>query len=1026
MNQRFRLIHSTYLLLLGAIFVLSTPTFAQQFSVANITNKTEDSPDHTHAEKCGHGILEAQLEKEIGFFGSKPFFENWIDQKIEARRNSPQILAKTQEGPRLIPVVVHVIHSGQPEGSGVNIPVSQIEAQIRILNEDFRRLNADANQTPAEFLPVAADSNIEFVLAKQDPSGLPTNGIVRVLGPKTSYSPDDATLIGQTSQWNPEEYLNLWVVSLVQPYIGYASFPISDLPGLNFAPSSAITDGVTIDFRFFGTGGSAVPSYFGRTSTHEVGHYFGLRHIWGDGGCGVDDFVADTPLQDSSNNVCSPTATKVSCGNNNMIQNYMDYTPDACMNLFTKGQVERFDVVLANSPRRISLVNNRATQEPVLVDRDLAISRVISPGDFACETTVSPSIEVKNGGKNTLTSGRIQLIRNGVVLEDKRFTFNLTTGQSAIVNFNNFTLLPSENQVEFRITQANDLSDQKPENNSQLVNPSIQATISLPYSLDLSAFPSPWSITNPDDLLTWTKTDLTISGQLQSLVYIRHYEYESPGQQDYFISPTIDLNANPNAQVVFEMAHSLYEQDGFQDELVVAISQDCGNTFDFVNATYQKIGQTLETSDATLDEFIPTTEEQFRTELVNLNKFASLGRIKIAFITKNGYGNNIYLKNIRILPQEDFKYELTLDELVSPNPIVDGTQTVESVQISNTGNLAVSKFFFTRSTNGLDVETYIASGAVVQPGESFVLTGRNTTSPGKNKLDYKVFQPNFDQNNGNEGSTLQRYIIENADSVQVPWRQNFNNSTALAPWVSINPQADAESWTVAPVTNGAGPSNVVRLQNQSTGNTYWLGSPIFDLSVSRQASIFFDLAAGSVSAGTTLKVLASSDGGENYTEVWSASGTELKTVSAGQANPNTVTDFTREYVNLTEFAGPGKTETRIAFVVIGGNESDTPIYLDDIELFLSANPEPVIPTEGMAILYPNPATDIFNIAFNLPAYENVTIQVVSSTGAVVQEIEYPRTLNQTYSFSTELFSPGIFIIKITSNSMQETRKLIIN
>jgi hypothetical protein len=112
--------------------------------------------------------------------------------------------------------------------------------------------------------------------------------------------------------------------------------------------------------------------------------------------------------------------------------------------------------------------------------------------------------------------------------------------------------------------------------------------------------------------------------------------------------------------------------------------------------------------------------------------------------------------------------------------------------------------------------------------------------------------------------------------------------------------------------------------------------------------------------------------------------------------------------------------------VEGGIPSDSPIYLDNIELFLSANPEPVVPAEGLTIIYPNPATNIFNIAFNLPAYETVTIQVISSTGAVVQEIDYPKTLNQTYSFSTELFSRGLFIIKISGDTIQETRRLIIN
>ncbi|HAZ24066.1 MAG TPA: Pregnancy-associated plasma protein-A, partial [Algoriphagus sp.] len=205
--------------------------------------------------------------------------------KIEAQRNQPLSIARTQEEIRLIPVVVHVIHNGTPIGQGANVPLSQIESQIRTLNEDFRRLNPDANRTPAEFLPVAADSKIEFVLAKQDPNGLPTNGIVRIQGPKTSYAPQDAAQIGQLSQWNPDEYLNIWVVPLNQPFIGYASFPVSGLPGLNFSPAPAITDGVTIDFRFFGTGGNAIGASLGRTATHEVGHYFGLRHIWGDGGC---------------------------------------------------------------------------------------------------------------------------------------------------------------------------------------------------------------------------------------------------------------------------------------------------------------------------------------------------------------------------------------------------------------------------------------------------------------------------------------------------------------------------------------------------------------------------------------------------------------------------------------------------------------------------------------------------------------------------------------------------------------------
>ena len=205
-----------------------------------------------------------------------------------------------------------------------------------------------------------------------------------------------------------------------------------------------------------------------------------------------------------------------------------------------------------------------------------------------------------------------------------------------------------------------------------------------------------------------------------------------------------------------------------------------------------------------------------------------------------------------------------------------------------------------------------------------------------------------------------------------------------------------------------------------------MGTSVFDLSGRRQASVFFDLAAGAVSNSTTLSVLASTNGGENYDLVYQISGSELSTVSVGEANPNSVDDYARKYVNLTDFAGPGNTEVRLAFVISGGTSTDSPIYLDNIELFQSANPDPVIPAEGMSVLFPNPAQDIFNIAFNLAQFEEVNIQIISSAGMVVQDLNFPGTLNQTYSFSTEMFAKGVYIIKITSPTVRETRRLMIN
>lgn len=1015
---------SIFLLLKGLLF-FSFASFGQKINPFDSNQSIGSTSQHSHSEKCAHTLIESKIEKEMGYFGTKDFFENWIDQKIQTRRSTPQI-ARVQNERRLIPVVVHVIHNGTPLGSAANIPDSQIFEQIRILNEDFRRLNSDTVRTPAEFQPVAADANIEFVLAKQDPSGLPTSGIVRLQGPKTSYNPNnDAVLIGQLSQWNPVEYMNMYVVPLVQPFIGYASFPISDLPGLNFSPTPAIIDGVTIDFRFFGVGGSATSSSRGRTATHEVGHYFGLRHIWGDGGCGVDDFVTDTPDQDNSNTVCNANPSRFSCGSNDMIQNYMDYTPDACMNLFTFGQVERFNVVLENSPRRVTLVNNRATQEPELIDLDLALTRIIQPVDAICELTITPQVEVQNVGSSSISSARLEFLRNGVVVESKRFTLDLETGENEILTFAPASLSAGNNEIEFRITQVNDQVDQNPDNNSKTSNPILQGEIVLPYSYDIQSFPGDWVIRNPDESFTWQRTNISIGGQPQQAVYIRHYEYEGNGQLDYFISPLVDLDKYPNAQLVFEVAHAPYNQPGSEDELIIMVSEDCDPVFDLAGALYQKSGVRLETSAPTLNEFIPTSDDQFRTEVFNLESFQSLGKVRISITTRNAYGNNIYLRNIRILPTEELRYGVEVEEILDPTPINSGDHVDESILVKNTGNLPFTKFLFTRTTNNSSIETFLVSEIDMDPDEELTLQIGKSTFDGKSRLRFSAREPNFDQN-PTEPVVVSRFHLETSESISTPWRQNFNNSTNLTPWSTINPENDLQGWVVTPIANGSGVNNAAILQNGVAGNSYWLGSPVFNLTRSRQASIFFDLAAGQVDSQTSLSILASIDGGLNYSTVWTATGQEISTVSAGEANPNNVGDYSRKYVNLSDFAGPEALNVRLAFVLNVSGENNDPVFLDNLELFLNANPDPVIPSQGSSILYPNPATDYFSLAFNLPSSEDVTIQIISATGAIVHEVEYPGTLNQTYTFSTELFRSGVFIIRISSNSMQEMKRLLVN
>ena len=242
-----------------------------------------------------------------------------------------------------IPVVVHVLHTNSTN----NINNAQIQSQLNVLNADFRRTNSDRTNK----WPQAADTQIEFRLATVDPNGNTTTGITRTRVATsiwiTGQNKMKSASQGGVNAWNTAEYLNMWVVDNIQRpnganILGYAQFP----------GGAASTDGVVMSDQYFGTTGTAkAPFDGGRTTTHEVGHFLNLRHIWGDGDCSKDDFVSDTPNSDAPNYQCQTGS--VSCGSEDMVQNYMDYSDDTCMNLFTTGQKNRMrSVLLAGGSRR--------------------------------------------------------------------------------------------------------------------------------------------------------------------------------------------------------------------------------------------------------------------------------------------------------------------------------------------------------------------------------------------------------------------------------------------------------------------------------------------------------------------------------------------------------------------------------------------------------------------------------------------------------------------------------------------------
>src|SRR5258708_472419 len=250
-----------------------------------------------------------------------------------------------------IPVVVHIVYNAARQ----NISDAQVQSQIDVLNQDYRKQNPDTAKIPGYYSPLAADCGFQFVLANIDTDGNATTGIVRKHTNMPSFQVDDAikfTARGGDDAWDRDRYLNIWVGNLTGGILGYSS-----LPG-----ASKATDGVTILYTAFGTTGTAAaPFNLGRTATHEIGHWLNLIHIWGDADCG-NDYVDDTPQQQAATRG-DPSGMIFSCGNTpfgNLYMNYMDFTDDIGMHLFTYGQRSRMRTLFAEGGFRAALLTSNA------------------------------------------------------------------------------------------------------------------------------------------------------------------------------------------------------------------------------------------------------------------------------------------------------------------------------------------------------------------------------------------------------------------------------------------------------------------------------------------------------------------------------------------------------------------------------------------------------------------------------------------------------------------------------------------
>jgi type IX secretion system substrate protein/pregnancy-associated plasma protein-A len=357
--------------------------------------------------KCGSFEYQKQLIQALPSLEvPRKAIENFVFDRESLRSFSPSRLE--EENVITIPVVVHLLY----HYPGENISDDVVHSQIFALNRDYRKLNSDTIKIPGAFKPLAADCEIEFKLATVDASGRATTGIVRKYTPVTKWTADDK--IKSSSEagddpWDAASYLNIWVGTMDR-VLGYSSTP----------GDPASKDGVVISNTVFGITNSGIYDQ-GRTAVHEVGHWLGLRHLWGDTNCG-DDGVADTPPQQTFTNGC-PSTVRISCNNGpngDMYMDYMDFTNDDCLVMFTHGQKQKMRTLFEIGGPRHSILLSKGLDVPAIAELPLPdnppqwLQIKIFPNPATTQLTINMEYDERWVGKQLQVidmTGKVQIVK---------------------------------------------------------------------------------------------------------------------------------------------------------------------------------------------------------------------------------------------------------------------------------------------------------------------------------------------------------------------------------------------------------------------------------------------------------------------------------------------------------------------------------------------------------------------------------------------------------------------------------------
>lgn len=958
-------------------------------------------------------------------------FEDWITKTKNLQHSETGLFARTDESQPLleIPVVFHVIHNGEAVGTGGNLSDDKILEQLSILNADYRRLNADTTETPSTFTDIAADTRIQFVLARQDPEGRPTTGIVRKLGSQSRYqwtgpdSEDDLTLKGE-SRWPPGDYLNIYIADLFfsanTNLLGYATFPFSDVEGIDQINNNTATDGVAVDYEYVGINADAGAfTSFGRTLVHEIGHYLGLRHVWGDGlNCSSDDFVEDTPLQSKSYSGECPSGMQSTCSSADMYSNYLNYTDDGCMNIFSAGQADRMRFVLQNSPKRASLLTSEGLTYPIVYDVDLGIKSIISPAVADCNEIFLPTVELRNYGLDSVKDFTISLLRNDVLLETKTIQTELAPNQLSVVSFEEVNM-PSEvnNRITFNIVAVNSNSDENLGNNQKTIEISPFREEGLPYSLDFDSKilfesraqsgESLWEIVNaPGDEID--------NSAARFGFYLDSSRF---GEFDYLITPVFDLSSLNSAEVSFKYAYARNSSNPSKDGLIFAISTDCGATYQNANFLFERYGTELATAPEADSVFVPSSPSDWEDVNINLTAFTGESNVRFAFIAHQANGNFIYVDDIQISSNSLKAYDLGIRSIKNIPQVTCDDFVIPTAEIKNHGFETIESFKLKYTIVNNSSEELLQR--IIQSGElTNVAISVSNLDDGEYNIQFEVLDPNGLPDEFPENNIFDYHMVVNNSEDILPLRQNFESDNN--DWVITN-QDDKPIWKYTKL----GANTVLKADaftEKELGTEHFFVSPILSTADLDEASMRFRYAyAGRGNARDRLRVLASVNCGREYQfNLFDETSEELSDMVLNEAFVPTEDSLWQEVkIDLSQYLRFN--DLRIAFVFVNGNGNN--LFIDDIEFFVQSSPPELI-FDDPVTLFPNPASDNVNLLFNLPDRAKVNVTISDLSGKIIYKSRFENVLNQQFSIPLTGLE-GLYLLNVSGHGFQETEKIII-